>query len=66
MIVAVEELNGVLFRLLKDELDSLMTGHSYNLKRIAKMKKICHLLKYYEYVDMDDSDFMKIARFYEY
>lgn len=62
----MEELNGTLFRLFKDELNSLMIGHPYNLKRIAKMKKICHLLKYYEYVDMDDSDFMKIVRIYEY
>ena len=61
----MEELKGKLFRLLKDELDDLSIGHTYNLNRIAKMKEICHLLTYYKYVDMSDSDIMKIVRFYD-
>jgi len=61
----VEELKGKLFRLLKDELDDLSIGHTYNLNRIATMKEICHLLTYYKYVDMSDSDIMKIVRFYD-
>jgi len=61
----VEELKGLLFRLLKDEIDDLSIGHTYNLVRIKKMKEICHLLTYYKYVDMSDSDIMKIVRFYD-
>ena len=61
----MEELKGKLFRLLKDELDDLSIGHTYNLNRIALMKEICHLLTYYKYVDMSDSDIMKIVRFYD-
>lgn len=63
--MAVEDLNGKLFRLLKDELDNLSIGYPYNLKRISLMKEICHLLTYYKYVDMNDSDIMKIVRFYD-
>ena len=62
----MEELNGTLFRLLKDELDSLSLGHQYNKSRISMMKDICHLLTYYRYVDMTDDDILKIVRFYEY
>ena len=61
----MEELKGKLFRLLKDELDDLSIGHTYNLNRITIMKEICHLLTYYKYVDMSDSDIMKIVRFYD-
>ena len=66
MVAAVEELNATLFRMLKDELDSLSIGHAYNLKRINAMKEICHLLAYYKYVDMSSDDIMKLVKFYEY
>lgn len=62
----MEELNGTLFRLLKDEIDSLAIGHNYNLERLALMREICHLLTYYEYVDVSDDDIIKIVKFYEY
>ena len=62
----MEDLNGTLFRLLKDELDSLALGHTYNLERLSTMKEICHILMYYKYVDMTDDDILKIIRFYEY
>lgn len=63
--MAVEELNAKLFRLLKDELESLRIGHSFNKERLHLMKEICHLLAYYQYVDMDNSDIVKIIRFYD-
>ena len=62
----MEDLNGTLFRLLKDELDNLALGHSYDLSRLSMMKEICHLLTYYEYVDISDDDILKIVKFYEY
>lgn len=62
----MEDLKATLFRLLKDELDSLAIGHTYNYDRIATMREICHLLVYYKYVDMSDDDILKIVRFYEY
>ena len=62
----MENLKATLSRLLKDELDSLYIGHSYNRDRIATMREICHLLTYYQYVDMSDSDILKIVHFYEY
>lgn len=61
----MEELNAKLFRLLKDELESLRIGHSFNKERLQLMKEICHLLAYYKYVDMDNSDIVKIIRFYD-
>ena len=63
--MAVEELNAKLFRLLKDELESLRLGHPFNKERLQLMKEICHLLTYYKYVDMDNSDIVKIIRFYD-
>lgn len=62
----MEELNGELFRLLKDELDSLSIGHLFNKERIRLMKEICHLLAYYKYVDISNSDIIKIIKFYEH
>lgn len=62
----MEDLNGTLFRLLKDELDSLAIGHTYNTERLSMMREICHLLTYYRYVDMADDDILKIVKFYEY
>lgn len=62
----MEQLNGQLFRLLKDELDSLATGHTYDLSRIRKMKEICHILTYYRYVDISNSDVIKLITYYEY
>lgn len=61
----MEALNGKLFRLLKDELDSLRMGHSYNRGRLELMREICHLLTYYQYVNMDNSDIIKMIRFYD-
>ena len=57
------ELNAKLFRLLKDELDSLATGHSYNLVRIRQMKDICHILAYYACIEVDDVDIEKLKMF---
>lgn len=62
----MEDLNATLFRLLKDELDSLAIGHTYNKERLSMMKEICHLLTYYKYVELSDDDILKIVRFYEY
>ena len=62
----MEDLKGTLFRLLKDELDSLAIGHSFNKERLQMMREICHLLVYYQYVDMKSSDILKIVKFYEY
>lgn len=61
----MEELNGKLFRLLKDEIDSLNIGHSFNKERLQLMKDICHLLAYYKYVNISNSDIIKIIRFYD-
>ena len=44
----MEDLKGTLFRLLKDEIDSLAIGHTYNKERLAMMREICHLLTYYK------------------
>lgn len=62
----MEDLKGTLFRLLKDEIDSLAIGHTYNTERLAMMREICHILTYYKYVDVADNDIMKIVKFYEY
>ncbi len=59
----MEDLNGTLFRLLKDELDNLALGHQYNKERVLLMKDICHLLTYYKYVDMSDDDILKIVKY---
>ena len=61
----MEELKGILFRLLKDELDSLAIGHTYNYNRISRMKEICHLLTYEKYVDFDEH-ILNMIRYYEY
>lgn len=61
----MEELNAKLFRLLKDEIYDLNIGHLYNKGRIKLMKEICHLLAYYKYVDIDNSDIIKIIKFYD-
>ena len=62
----MENLKETLFKLLNDEIDSLHLGHSFNKDRLQMMKEICHLLTYYQYVDMSDSDILKIVKFYEY
>ena len=62
----MEELKEQLFELLKEELDSLSIGHSYNKDRLRIMREICHVLTYYNYVDVDNNDLMKIVKFYEY
>lgn len=62
----MEDLNGTLFRLLKDELDALRLGHPFNKDRLRKMKEICHLLTYYQYVDVSNDDIIKLVRMYEY
>ncbi len=62
----MEELKAKLFRLLKDELDDLYIGHTYNKYRIDVMRQICHILAYYKYVDVRDSDIVKLIKFYEY
>lgn len=62
----MEELNGKLFRLLKDEIDSLSIGHTYNIERLRFMRDICHLLMYYKYVNISNSDIIKVIKFYEH
>ena len=59
----MEQLKAKLFRLLKDEIDDLSIGHTYNLNRLRQMKEICHLITYYKYVDLDETDIIKIIRF---
>lgn len=60
------ELNEILYRLFIEEMHNLELGHGYDRKRLNTMKEICHLLTYYTYVDMDDTDVLKLIRFYEY
>lgn len=62
----MEELNAKLFRLLKDELRSLNMGHSYNKKRLAVMKGLCHLIAYLKYADLQKNEIKKIVNIYEY
>ena len=62
----MEDLKGILFRLLKDEIDSLTVGHNYDLQRISLMREICHLLTYYQYAEVNDSDIIKMMKFYGY
>jgi hypothetical protein len=62
----VENLKETLFKLLNDEIDNLHLGHYFNKDRLQMMREICHLLTYYKYVDMSDSDILKIVKFYEY
>ena len=61
----MEQLNAQLFRLLKDELHSLSMGHTYDLRRLRKMREICHILTYYRYVVMSNSDIVKLINKYE-
>lgn len=60
----MELLEKKLYKLLKEEMADLSMGHTYNIHRIALMKEICHILTYYKYVDMNDTDFMKLVRFF--
>ncbi len=62
----MENLKETLFKLLNDELNDLALGHPYNMNRLSMMREICHLLTYYQYVDMSDDDILKIVNFYEY
>ena len=62
----MEDLKATLFRLLKDELDSLALGHTFNNDRISMMREICQLLVYYKYADTNNPDVLKIIKFYEY
>lgn len=66
ILVAVENLNGALFRMLKDELDNLAIGHAYNTNRISAMKDICRMLLYYKNVDIPSQDVIKIVKVYDY
>ena len=61
----MEEIKAKLFRFLKDELHSLSLGHTYNKERLQLMKEICHILTNIQYVDMSNSDIIKIIRFYD-
>lgn len=60
----METLYKKLHNLLKEEIADLSIGYTYNAKRIALMKQICHILTYIKYVDMKDTDFMKLIRFF--
>lgn len=65
----MEELRAKLFRLLKDEIDDLTVGHSYNLKRLQEINDLCHLIVFlssaYEYVDIKDRDIIKIINLFK-
>ena len=65
----MDELRAKLFRLFKDELDSLAIGRPYNLERIREINDICHLLVFlgssYEYVDMKNRDIIKIINLFK-
>ena len=45
----MEQFKALLFRLLKDELDSQMIGRPYDKDRLRLMRNICHIIKYHEY-----------------
>lgn len=60
----MEQYKEKLYKLLNEELSDLSIGYPYNLKRISLMQEICHLIMYYKYVDISDSDIMKIVNFY--
>lgn len=53
-----------LYELLNEEIYSLNTGHAYNSDRIQVMKDICHILSYYNYVNMSDTDLIKLMKSY--
>lgn len=62
----MEDLNNILYKLLKEELNDLELGHSFNKDRLRSMMNICELLTYLEYVELKDDDVLKLTRFYEY
>lgn len=61
----MEELKTKLYKLVIAELDDLSIGYFYNAKRISAMKEICHLLNYFSHVEIDDSDIIKMMKFYD-
>lgn len=62
----MEDLNDILYKLLKDELSDLKLGHPFNEDRLRTMMDICEILTYFEYVDLSDDDIIKLIKFYEY
>ena len=65
----MEELRAKLFRLLKDEIDDLSIGRTYNVKRLHEINDLCHLIVFlsssYEFVDINDKDIIKIINLFK-
>lgn len=61
----MEEIRARLFRLLKDELDSLAIGHTYNLDRLSEMKQLCHIIVFSHFYE-DSSDVTLLRRLGEF
>ena len=65
----MEKLKAKLFRLVKDELEDLQIGHSYNLKRLEQINNLCHLITFFEsysgIVDFDYKDAIKITNIFK-
>ncbi len=62
----MENLSATLFRLLKDELDDLAIGKSYNKNRLRLMKEICYILVYEQFVTLSPTDALKISKLFKY
>lgn len=61
----MEKISTKLYKLLREELYDLSIGKEFNKARIELIRELCHLLVYYKYVKMSDSDLMKIVKFYD-
>ena len=62
----MEKIKARLFRLLKDELDSLSIGHTYNFDRIEEMKQLCHIIIFSHFCDDSDMNLLyKLDEFYK-
>ena len=62
----MENLNITLFKLLKDELDNLAMGNSYNISRLRLMKEICYVLIYEQFVTINPVDMLRISKLFKY
>lgn len=57
MVVVVEKYKAELFKLLKEELGNLSIGHQFDLKRISKIKSLCHTIFYLKLSDSEDTPY---------
>lgn len=62
----MENLKDTLYRLLKDELDDLAMGKSYNISRLRLMKEICYVIIYEQFVTLNPVDALKISKLFKY